>query len=174
MPIFYFAPEERFGGPAGLQHLVQECHKNGIAVILDMVYAHKDRMFTYQIGYEKFFNLWEDDHYSDAKGIHRSPNPLVCAYDEYGKKNDWRMLSTKQFFVAVNAFWLQEYHIDGFRYDHVNGFLDRKPIVKDGAIDWSSQENRPTFVSLQELSKATYQNPRNILVLYLCQILNLG
>jgi 1,4-alpha-glucan branching enzyme len=98
----------------------------------------------------------------------------VCAYDEYGKKNDWRMLSTKQFFVAVNAFWLQEYHIDGFRYDHVNGFLDRKPIVKDGAIDWSSQENRPTFVSLQELSKATYQNPRNILVLYLCQILNLG
>ena len=70
------------------------------------------------------------------------------------------MLSTKQFFVAVNAFWLQEYHIDGFRYDHVNGFLDRKPIVKDGAIDWSSQENRPTFVSLQELSKATYQESK--------------
>ena len=160
MPIFYLTPEERFGGPAGLRHLVQECHRNGIAVVLDMVYAHTDRMFPYQIGYERFFNLWEDDYYSDSNGLHRAPNPLVCAYDNFGKKNDWRMLSTRQFFAAVNAFWLQEYHIDGFRYDHVNGFLDRKPIVRDGDIDWYSHENRPTFVSLQVLSKDTYRESR--------------
>jgi maltooligosyltrehalose trehalohydrolase len=160
MPIFYFAPEERFGGSAELRHLVQECHHNGISVILDMVYAHTDRMFPYQIGYGRFFHLWYDDHYSDANGLHRAPNPLVCAYDNFGKKNDWRMLSTQEFFAAVNAFWLREYHIDGFRYDHVNGFLDRKPIARNGGIDWYSQENRPTFVSLQELSKATYQESK--------------
>lgn len=160
IPIFYLAPEERFGGPAGLRHLVQECHKNGIAVILDMVYAHTDRMFPYQIGYERFFYLWEDDYYSDSNGLHRAPNPIVCTYYNFGRKNDWRMLSTREFFAAVNAFWLQEYHIDGFRYDHVNGFLDRKPIVRDGYIDWYSPENRPTFVSLQELSKATYKESK--------------
>lgn len=131
-----------------------------IVVVLDMVYAHTDRMFPYQIGYERFFNLWEDDYYSDSNGLHRAPNPLVCAYDNFGKKNDWRMLSTRQFFAAVNAFWLQEYHIDGFHYDHVNGFLDRKPIVRDGDIDWYSHENCPTFVSLQGLSKDTYKESK--------------
>ncbi|WP_406661675.1 alpha-amylase family glycosyl hydrolase [Methanolobus sp. ZRKC3] len=161
MPIFYFAPEERFGGPAGFRHLVQECHRNGIAVILDMVYAHTDRMFPYQIGYERFFQLWYDDHYSDEDGLHHAPNPLVSAYDNFGKKNDWRMQSAQEFFAAVNAFWLREYHIDGFRYDHVNGYLDRKPIERNGGIDWYSQENRPTFLSLQDLSKATYQESRN-------------
>jgi maltooligosyltrehalose trehalohydrolase len=161
MPIFYFAPEERFGGPAELRNLVQECHAHGIAVILDMVYAHTDRMFPYQIGYERFFHLWDDDHYSDGDGLHRSPNPLVSAYDNFGKKNDWRMKSTQQFFAAVNAFWLQEYHVDGFRYDHVNGYLDRKPINREGKIDWYSHENRPTFESLRELSKATYQESKS-------------
>ena len=160
MPIFYFAPEERFGGPQGLRHLVQECHAANIAVILDMVYAHTDRMFPYQIGYERFFHLWEDDHYSDGSGLHRAPNPLVCAYDNFGRKNDWRMASTREFFAAVNAFWLEQYHIDGFRYDHVNGYLDRKPIVRNGGIDWYSQENRPTFSSLQELTNATYQDSK--------------
>jgi 1,4-alpha-glucan branching enzyme len=156
MPIFYFSPEERFGGPTGLRHLVSQCHAANIAVVLDMVYAHTDRMFPYQIGYERFFHLWADDHYTDDTGTHRSPNPLVCAYDNFGRKNDWRMASTREFFAAVNAFWLEEYHIDGFRYDHVNGYLDRTPIGGDGAIDWYSQENRPTFESLKELTRATY------------------
>ncbi len=160
MPIFYFAPEERFGGPDGLRHLVAECHAAGIAVVLDMVYAHTDRMFPYQIGYERFFHLWEDDDYTDGTGVHRSPNPLVCAYDNFGKKNDWRMASTREFFSAVNAFWLAEYHIDGFRYDHVNGYLDRTPVKRDGQIEWYSQENRPTFAALQSLTQSTYENSK--------------
>ncbi len=161
MPVFYFAPEERFGGPGGLKHLVQECHRNNIAVIIDMVYAHADRMFPYQIGYERFFHLWEDNWHTDATGLHRSPNPMVSAYDNFGKKHDWRMQSTQEFFKAVNRFWLEEYHIDGFRYDHVNGYLDKKPIKKNNKIEWYSQENRPTFTSLQELSKATYHQSKN-------------
>ena len=88
MPIFYLSPEERFGGSAGLRQLVAECHSNGIAVVLDMVYAHTDRLFPYQIGYERYFDLWYDDCYSDHQGLHRSPNPLVSAYDNFGKKND--------------------------------------------------------------------------------------
>jgi maltooligosyltrehalose trehalohydrolase len=156
VPIFYFAPEERFGGPQGLRDLVQKCHAANIAVVLDMVYAHTERMFPYQIGYERFFHLWEDDHYIDGGGIYHAPNPLVCVYDNFGKKNDWRMASTREFFAGVNAFWLEEYHIDGFRYDHVNGYLDRKPITRDGKIDWYSHENRPNFTSLKELTQKTY------------------
>jgi 1,4-alpha-glucan branching enzyme len=160
MPIFYLAPEERFGGPEAMRQLVLSCHANGIAVVLDMVYAHTDRMFPYQIGYERFFDLWLDNQYLYETGTHYSPNPLVSAYNKFGQKNDWRMLSTREFFAAVNAFWLEEYHIDGFRYDHVNGYLDRKPIVRDDEIDWYSHENRPKFTSLRDLTKATYSESK--------------
>ncbi len=161
VPVFYLAPEERFGGPGGLKELVKSCHAAGIAVILDMVYAHADRMFPYQIGYERFFHLWQDDHYFDGDEIHRSPNPMVSAWDEFGKKNDWRMNSVREFFKAANAYWMNEYHIDGFRYDHVNGYLDRNPVIRNGTVDWYSQENRPVFVSLRELTNASYEESKD-------------
>lgn len=161
MPIFYFAPEERFGGPRGLRHLVSACHHAGIAVVLDMVYAHTDRMFPYQVGYERFVPFWEAASYQDGAGaIHRAPNPLVSSFSNYGRKSDWRMCSTREFFAAVNAFWLAEYGVDGFRYDHVNGYLDRDPIVRDGTVHWFDAENRPNFSSLRDLSKATYQESK--------------
>lgn len=163
MPIFYFAPEERFGGPKGLRELVQACHARGIAVILDMVYAHSDFMLPYQVGYDPFFSLWRDNQFDDGRTIHRAPNPMSCAYSNFGHKNDFRMKSVQEFVVAVNQFWLDEYNIDGFRYDHVNGYLDKAPSINpDGSIHWYSAANRPTFVSLQTLSNATYGHSKGI------------
>jgi len=157
MPVFYFAPEERYGGSDGLRELVNKCHENGIAVILDVVYAHTANVFPYQIAYEPFFDLWEDNEYEDSNGIHRSPNPLVSAYSNFGHKNDFRMKSTQEFFAAVNRFWIEEYHIDGFRYDHVNGYLDKAPNKDGNNIDWYAPKNRPSFKSLQDLTNQTYE-----------------
>ena len=163
MPIFYFAPEERFGGAEGFRALVQACHESGIAVILDMVYAHADFMFPYQVGYDPFFDLWKQHQYEDAGTLHRSPNPMSSAYSNFGHKNDFRMKSVQEFFAAVNQFWLDEYHVDGFRYDHVNGYLDKAPSENpDGSVSWYSHENRPNFVSLQNLSNATYKHSKSI------------
>ncbi len=152
MPIFHFAPEERFGPPDTLRNMVDACHRNGIAVILDMVFAHVDAMFPYQAAYERFFKLWEDNEYTDADGRHLAPNPLISKHSNFGHKNDWRMRSTLEFYSAVNKFWIEEYHVDGFRYDHVNGFLDSHP---GGSVNWD--QYRPTFNSLQELTLNTYR-----------------
>lgn len=157
MPIFYFSPEERYGGPDALKRLVDESHKAGIAVILDMVYAHTDCLFAYQAGYDRFFDLWRDNKYWDpaTQTTVRSPNPLVCEYSNFGHKSDFRMLSTLEFYKAVNRYWIEEYQIDGFRYDHVNGFLDTEPVFNnDGSPNWDAY--RPTFKALQELTKDTY------------------
>ncbi|QWV95136.1 hypothetical protein KP004_08145 [Geomonas oryzisoli] len=161
MPMFYFSPEERYGGPQALKHLVNESHKAGIAVILDMVYAHTDCQFHYQAGYDRFFDLWRDNEYTDAAGLHRSYNPIVSEYSRFGHKSDFRMRSTIEFYTAVNRYWIEEFHVDGFRYDHVNGFLDKSPSVdRNGYPDWDSY--RPTFRSLQELTKDTYHFSKNI------------
>ncbi len=51
-PLHYFAPNERCGGVQGLKRLVNACHLNGIAVILDVVYQHVAPEFAYKQIYQ--------------------------------------------------------------------------------------------------------------------------
>ena len=110
-PLHFFAPEERFGGPAGMKRLVDACHHNDVAVILDSVYEHVDEDFPYR------------RVYVDA-GL---PSPFVGRFAEdlgFGPEADFAKVFTRDFFDAVNRYWLEEYHVDGFRYDYVPGYYD--------------------------------------------------
>jgi 1,4-alpha-glucan branching enzyme len=109
-PLHFFAPEERFGREPSLKTLVNACHQNGIAVILDSVYEHVDHEFAYHRVYE------------DAG----EPSPMIGSYLEggFGPETDFRRSFTRQYFMAVNLHWLNEFHVDGFRYDFVPGYYD--------------------------------------------------
>jgi 1,4-alpha-glucan branching enzyme len=110
-PLGYFAPDDRLGGPAGLKGLVDVCHRSGIAVILDAVYAHAHPEFAYNLVYE-------------TSG---EPNPMMGRFageffDRPG--TDYAKAFTREFFLELNKYWLAEYHLDGFRYDYVPGMYD--------------------------------------------------
>jgi hypothetical protein len=51
-PLGYFAPDDRYSGPGGMKRLVRACHEEGVAVILDAVYAHAHPEFPYNLVYE--------------------------------------------------------------------------------------------------------------------------
>ena len=162
MQIFYFAPEERFGGPADLRHLVSQCHAANIAVVLDMVYAHTDRMFPYQIGYERFFHLWQDDHYTEDSRDPSVPEPAGLRLRQLRPEKrlthglDPRILRRRQCLLAGT--------IPHRRFPlRPRQRLSRphRPVSRDDTIDWYSQENRPTFESLKELTHATYAASKN-------------
>lgn len=159
MPVFQFAPEERYGGSQKLKELIRECHNVGIAVILDVVYAHVDELFAYDVAYEAFYSLWKDSYNHQTGEL--APNPLLSEHNNYGHKVDFRRRSAREFYKAVNKFWIEEYHIDGFRYDHVNGYLDKDPVdfyydKKAGKHKAKWDNYRPSFESLQELTNTTY------------------
>ena len=111
-PLSYFAPDERFGGPAGLRRLVDACHARGIAVILDAVYAHAHPEFAYNLVY-------------NATG---EPNPMMGPFQgEFFPDlpgTDYAKAFTRDYFLTLNRYWLEEYHLDGFRYDYVPGMFD--------------------------------------------------
>ena len=110
-PLGYFAPDERFGGPTGMKRLVNACHQRGIAVIVDAVYGHCHPEFAYNVVY-------------DATGV---PNPRMGDFEEQFTPlvgPDYRRPFAREFFYRVNEYWLDEYHVDGFRYDFVPGFYD--------------------------------------------------
>ncbi len=110
MPLSYFAIEERYGGKEGLKALVDACHSDEIAVIHDAVYAHTHEEFCYRHVY------WQTGE----------ENPMIgpFAEDMFGVGTDFKKEFTRDYFRAVNTYFLQELHMDGFRYDYVPGIYD--------------------------------------------------
>jgi maltooligosyltrehalose trehalohydrolase len=108
-PIQYFAPNSAYGGPHGLKALVDACHAQGVAVILDLVYQHVDPSFPYA------------EVYADiaAAGIAGIASPMIGRNGPFGPEIDFSKTLAQQFCLTANYHWLDEYHVDGFRYDEV-------------------------------------------------------
>lgn len=127
-PLGYFAPDERFGGAAGLKKLVNACHSKGIAVIMDAVYAHAHPEFAYNIVYQ-------------ATG---EPNPMMGIFaGEFFDGlpgTDYTKEFTRDYFLSLNKYYLDEFHLDGFRYDYVPGMLDGAVGVGYSALVYATYQ----------------------------------
>jgi 1,4-alpha-glucan branching enzyme len=124
-PIGYFAPEDYLGGPAGLKRLVNAAHARNIAVVLDVVYGHADgAAFAYSRVY-------------DDTGL---PNPMMQEpnHDQFGRGFDHDKPLAQQYCLEANKHWLDEFHVDGFRYDNVPGFYDGNPLAKYGTLSFNT------------------------------------
>jgi len=109
-PIGYFCVAERLGRAYDFQRFVDQCHQNEIAVVIDSVYGHTGGDFAY------------NQLYSALGGD--LPNPFTGASGDYGTLNDFSKQLTQDYFYSVNQFWLDTFHVDGFRFDDVPEYWD--------------------------------------------------
>jgi 1,4-alpha-glucan branching enzyme len=109
-PLHYFSPSTHFGGPLGLRELVNAAHGAGMAVILDVVYQHVDPTFAYAMVYQNI---------NDMPGAPNVVNPMIGTSGWFGPQANFANVFTQEFFAQSNQYWLDEYHVDGFRYDEV-------------------------------------------------------
>jgi 1,4-alpha-glucan branching enzyme len=116
-PLHYFAPSARFGGPDALKRLVDAAHAVGIAVILDVVYEHVDQMFAYYMVYNDI---------TANSGPPTPQSPMIRGFNKFGfgPKTDFTADFTLDYFLSANRAWLDEYHVDGFRYDEVTDLYE--------------------------------------------------
>ncbi|KRT16996.1 alpha-amylase [Pedobacter ginsenosidimutans] len=115
-PSFYFAPDKYYGTKTALQNFIDECHGRGIAVILDMVLNHS-------FGQSPMVQLYFDG----VKPTASSPWFNVDAKHPFNVGYDFNheSLATKKFSKDVMKFWMQQYKIDGFRFDLSKGFTQK-------------------------------------------------
>ena len=108
-PAHPFAVTRTYGGRESLRQLVQAAHDLGIAVIIDVVYNH--------FGPEDL-SLWQFDGWqeNDKGGIYfyndwRSTTPWADTRPDYGRQE------VRQFIRDNALMWLEEYQVDGLRWD---------------------------------------------------------
>lgn len=110
---YYFAPESSYGTPEDLKRFVDECHARGIRVIIDGIYNHTDDQSPL-LYIDRDYWYYHDKHYPDDPANYWGPE---FNYDYYDDNLDIKPAWT--FFGDVVCYWIEEYHIDGIRYDAV-------------------------------------------------------
>jgi maltooligosyltrehalose trehalohydrolase len=105
--VYPFAVQGSYGGPEALKRLVNECHKQGMAVILDVVYNHLGPEGNYLASFGPYFT----DKYQTPWG------PAVN-FDDAGSDE------VRNFFMENALHWFSNYHVDGLRLDAVHAIFD--------------------------------------------------
>jgi pullulanase/glycogen debranching enzyme len=125
---FYFAPDKYYGPKNELKRFIDECHKRGIAVVLDMVL---NQSFGQSPMVQMYFE--GDKPAANNPWFNRdATHPFNVGYD-FNHESAY----TKYFSKRVMEFWLKEYNIDGYRFDLSKGFTQK---VTTDAGAWSQYD----------------------------------
>ena len=118
-PSFHLALDKFYGSPEKFKELVDIFHENGIAVILDLTMNHS-------FGRNSLVRMWMHDPDKNGWGGPSSDNPYYNAEPKhsYNVGYDFNHQSklTQDYTKRVIKYWIEEYKIDGFRWDLTKGF----------------------------------------------------
>ena len=136
----FFAASSWFGKPEDLKYLVNKAHKLGLRVLLDVVHSHAVKNTAE--GINMFDGTeWQFFH-SGAKGDHPAWGTKCF---NYGKDE------VIHFLLSNLAFWMTEYHFDGFRFDGVTSML-----YHDHGLGTSFDDNSKYFSLNTHTEAITY------------------
>jgi len=112
-PSFYFAPDKYYGTKDAFKQLIDEAHRRGIAVVMDMVLNHSFGQSPMVQMYSDGGGPTADNPWFNRNATH----PYNVGYD-FNHESPF----TRRFSKNVMDFWVNEYRIDGYRFDLSKGF----------------------------------------------------
>ncbi|MFO0859079.1 MAG: alpha-amylase family glycosyl hydrolase [Phycisphaerales bacterium] len=108
----FFAVSSRFGTPDEFKQLVDEAHRLGLAVYLDLVHSHAVKN-TIE-GLNTFDGTDYQYFHTGGRGIHPAWDSMLFDYSK------WEVL---RFLLSNVRYWLEEFNVDGFRFDGVTSMI---------------------------------------------------
>ncbi len=127
-PMFYFAPDKYYGPEEDMKRFIDVCHENGIAVTLDIALNHS-------FGLSPMVQMYWDA----ANNRPAADNPWFNQTDRHpfgvGYDFNHEAAPTQRFFSRVVEHWLQNYKVDGFRFDLSKGFTQQNNLGNQAGWD---------------------------------------
>ncbi len=108
----FFAASSRFGTPEDLKTLIDTAHSQGLQIIIDLVHSHA--VSNEVEGLSRFDGTLFQFFHEGERGIHRAWDSRCF---DYGKHQ------VLHFLLSNCRFWLDEYRVDGFRFDGITSML---------------------------------------------------
>ena len=123
--VYPYAVQESYGGPERLKRLIDQCHQNGIAVLLDAVYNHLGPEGNYMAQYGPYFT-------------EKYQTPWGSAINFDDKHSD----EVRNYFIENALMWLEDYHFDGLRLDAIHEIIDRgaRHVLRELSLEVDSLE----------------------------------
>ena len=161
---FHLALDKFYGTPAKFKEFVDLCHQNGIAVILDVALNHA-------FGRNPMVRMWMSDPDGDGWGDPSSENPYFnqSAMHSYNVGSDFnhQQARTKYYTKRVIDHWINEYKIDGFRWDLTKGFTQNCPSnVSGGQENCTNQTQADRVAVLKEYADHSWLADSNHYVIF--------
>jgi len=123
-PSYHMALDKAYGTPESFKAVIDACHARGIAVILDVVYNHAFSQSPLAQLYWDGGNPAPDNPWLNVEAKH----PFNVGYD-FNHESE----ATRSFVKRVMRYWLEEYRVDGFRFDLSKGFTQVDAMGNVGA-----------------------------------------
>jgi maltooligosyltrehalose trehalohydrolase len=114
--VYPFAAQAEYGGRTGLRRLIDECHRRGLALLLDVVYNHLGPEGNYLRDFGPYFT-----------GRHLTPWGEALNFDGPGSDE------VRRYFIENALYWIGEIGVDGLRLDAVHAIHDRSayPFLRE-------------------------------------------
>ena len=155
-PSFYFATDKAYGKVEDYKTFIDECHKAGIAVIMDMVLNHSygqspfARMYLGENG-KPLNNPWYNTDHNMAE-------PAA----QWGYDFNHESTHTQELVDSICSYWISEYKIDGFRFDFTKGFTNTPYPVGD----WASAYDVSRIGILKRMASVIWSKKEDALVIF--------
>ncbi|MEX0751144.1 MAG: malto-oligosyltrehalose trehalohydrolase [Dehalococcoidia bacterium] len=141
-----FAPSRNYGGPDALRRFVDEAHKRGIGVILDVVYNHFGPDGNYLLQYSP-------DYLTDR---HKTPWGDAINFD--GTHSD----RVRRYIIDNANYWISEFHLDGLRLDATFAIIDDSPRHILADLTDSVRANLPPGRGVVLIAETYENDPRYV------------
>ncbi len=132
--VYPYAVQNSYGGPEGFKKLINACHKQGISVILDVVFNHLGPEGNYLSQFAPYFT-------SKYVSIWGTPLNFDDAYSD----------GVRNYFIENALYWFRDYHIDGLRIDAIQAIFEvsARPFLEelsDATTDLSQQLGKQLYL----------------------------
>lgn len=135
--VYPFSVQHSYGGAAGLQKLVDTCHRKGLAVVLDVVYNHMGPEGNYFTDYGPYFT-----------NRYQTPWGNALNFDDDGSDR------VRQYFIENVLMWFRDFHIDALRIDAAHAIHDTGEThllreIKQYVDELTQQTGRPHYLIVE-------------------------